>query len=171
MNTDHNPEFDSLYGELRRIARGAMRGERPTHTLQPTALVHEFLLKLPSSAIVTPEQKAECLRWAPRVMRQILIEWARRRGAKKRQGGQRVEFDLIDIEAGTLIPTPSLEHLAEALTQLWIEHPEWAEVIELTFFFGMTQEEISQTLNRPIITVQRHKASGLHWLREYLSSQ
>jgi RNA polymerase sigma factor (TIGR02999 family) len=194
MNNQYDPDFEKLYAELRRIAHFAMKGERPNHTLQPTALVHEYLLRLPDGPNVTCEAKENCLKFAPRAMRNILIDWARKKMSKKRDGGQRIEIDLVDAEFNS-IHIADFEQLHELLKELENEHPRWASVINMTYFMGLSETEIGPvlesiqretmqqtkkgtseieirtTLDFSVPTIQRYKRKAKDWLKARIENE
>jgi len=140
------PAVDDAYAVMRRVARRLFRGERSDHTLQPTALVHEAVIKLMQSG-VDFSKPDELVRYAARVMRQVLIDHARRAGAQKR-GGDLVHFPLDEREvaAATRGGGPSLVDLEDAMRELWNRHAESAQVVELRLFGGLTNAECARNL-------------------------
>lgn len=137
--------FSLVYEELYRIARSQMAGQKPSHTLQPTALVNEAYLKLCASADRDVRDRAHFLRLASKVMRQILVEHARRKSAFKRDAcGERVEFEALADEyerrAGGLVA------LDAAIERLEERDPELARLVELRFFGGRSTTEIAAIL-------------------------
>lgn len=127
-----------VYDELRAIASRQLTRERPGHSLQPTALVHEAFLRL--GVDQQYESRAHFLAAASQAMRRILIESARRKG-RVRHGGlaEHQSIDLDDIAAPA--PESELVALGEALERLAVERPRQARLVELRFFGGMTQAE------------------------------
>jgi RNA polymerase sigma factor (TIGR02999 family) len=152
-----------VYDELRRIARNQVRRERPGQTLQPTALVHEAWLRLMSSRGLSPENRAHFLGIAANAMRQILVERARARHAQKREG-KRHRLTLHEgmlRDAGRPI---DIEALDEALTRLAASQPEYARIVELRFFAGLTVEEAAEVLNISPATLKRRWTLAKAWL-------
>jgi RNA polymerase sigma-70 factor (ECF subfamily) len=145
----------ALYDELRRIAARHLRGERPEHTLQATALVHEAYLRLFAD---TPRQfagKVHFLAVASRVMRQVLVDYARARATKKRSGDQRAEWTMnlaADSDAG--VEQLELLELDRALESLAGEDKSLAQLIEMRYFGGMTAEETAEALGQSVHIVR-----------------
>ena len=156
-----------LYDELRSLARREMAGERPGHTLQPTALVHEAYVRLIGNTDQRFENRAHFHAAAAAAIRRILIEHARRRGRARRGGArQRVELD------GELLASPDRdEHLLaldEALRRLAELDPGHARLVELRFFAGMTLDEAAQVLGVSQSTVVRQWRLARAWLQAAL---
>jgi RNA polymerase sigma factor (TIGR02999 family) len=156
-----------VYDELRRIARNQVRRERPGQTLQPTALVHEAWLRLMSSRGLSAENRAHFLGIAANAMRQILVERARARNAQKRAGKRhRVTLDAGMLrDAGRPI---DIEALDEALTRLAESQPEYARIVELRFFAGLTVDEAAQILKISPATLKRRWTLAKAWLMREL---
>src|SRR5690242_21849220 len=129
-----------VYDELRKLATHFLRDEREGHTLQPTALVHEAFLRLRNVRDVKTENRAYFYGAAARVMRRVLVDHARRRGADKR-GGHRARADLTAALDQAIDVRMDLVALNDALDGLAAIAPEKAKVIELRFFGGLTIEE------------------------------
>jgi RNA polymerase sigma factor (TIGR02999 family) len=145
--------FEAAYGELRRLARGQLRRLRPGQTLTTTALVHEAFMKLVQSPVDTRD-RAHFLSLAARAMRQILVDYARRRGALRRGGDQRpatFEADAIPVEA----IAEEVLGIDRALTRLASLDERLARVVEGRFFGGMTEEELAEALGVTARTVRR----------------
>ena len=157
-----------VYDELRRIAARYLRRERPGHTLQATALVHDAYIRLVQDSQLSWQNRAHFCGIAARSMRQILVERARARGAEKRGGGRvRVTLDPeLSIAAG---PTLDLEVLDDALGRLEILDAELARIVEVRFFGGLTIEETAESLNLSAATVKRRWALAKAWLARELS--
>jgi RNA polymerase sigma factor (TIGR02999 family) len=157
--------FDLLSSELRALAADLMRSERPDHTLQPTALVHEAWLRLSSgegdSSFV---DRAHFLRTAGRVMRHVLVDHARGRVALKRGAGARPEP--LDVTLRALEGPDRVEILAldEALERLSEIDDAAARVVELRFFAGLAHGEVAEALGLSIPTVERHWRFARLWL-------
>jgi RNA polymerase sigma factor (TIGR02999 family) len=159
-----------VYGELRALAAASMRQERPGHTLQPTALIHEAYLQLVQQHLPDFESRAHFLGVAACVMRQLLIASARRQRAQKRGGGRRIEIGEDDV----LLPAPQAEELLavdEALDRLAAQDERKAKVMELKHFGGLSREEIALALGLTVPTVKRDIALGEAWLRRTLSGR
>ncbi|MFC7337476.1 ECF-type sigma factor [Haloferula chungangensis] len=153
------------YDELRRMAANKMASERAGHTLQPTALVHEAYLRLVDPDGEEPHwnSRAHFFAAAAEAMRRILIESARRKLSKKR--GERPEMTSFDEQQfETEVPSERLLAVDEAVTQLEREHPDFAAVVKLRYFAGMTVPEIAAALGNSESTVNRTWASAKVWL-------
>ena len=143
-----------VYRELRRIAAAYLRRERRDHTLQPTALVHEAYLRLIDQSIADCHSRAQFFAIAAKLMRQILVDHARRNRRIKRGGANKVALD----DAGDVRqqePQVDLLALNEALEKLTELDPRQGRIVELRFFGGLTEEEIAEILNVSTITVKR----------------
>jgi RNA polymerase sigma factor (TIGR02999 family) len=145
--------FEVAYHELRRLARGQLRRLRPGQTLTTTSLVHEAYVKLVESP-VPAEDRAHFLALAARAMRQILVDYARRRASLKRGGARRpatIDADAIPVE------TIADEMLAidRALTRLHALDERLARIVEWRYFAGMTEEEVADALGVTARTVRR----------------
>ena len=160
--------FPLVYAELRRIAAREMRHEKPGRTLQTTALVHEAYLRLLKDASLSFENRSHFLGIAARAMREILIERARARSARKR-GGEAVRLTLDD--ALVLTPAPSIDVLAldEALQRLARLDERHARVVELRYFGGLSVEETAAALNLSPATVKRAWTLARAWLYRELT--
>jgi RNA polymerase sigma factor (TIGR02999 family) len=162
-----NRLFEAVYGELRRISAGLMRRERPGHTLEPPALVHEAYLRLIAPASVTWEDRGHFFGFAARVMRQVLVDHARRRLAARR-GGDAVRITLAEglaSEQARVTDVLDLHELLEALAAL---DPRGAQVVELKVFGGLTTAEIAEVLGVSKRTVDDDWAVAKMWLRRRL---
>jgi RNA polymerase sigma factor (TIGR02999 family) len=142
-----------LYRELRGLAASHIRRERTDHTLQATALVHEAYLQMVDQTQVESHSRPQFFAIAANLMRQILVHHARKHGAAKRGGGNKVELD----EASAVVVQPSIDLIAldQALSTLAELDPRKARVVELRFFGGLTEEEIAEVLGVSAITVRR----------------
>jgi len=157
-----------VYSELRRLAVCSMRQERPGHTLQPTALIHEAYLELVGQRLPDFQNRSHFLGVAAHIMRQVLIASARRHRAQKRGGGDR-----DSLGDDVLLPTEQAEELLavdEALVRLAGQDQRKAKVMELKHFGGLTREEIAEALGVSLATVKRDIALGEAWLRRTLSA-
>jgi RNA polymerase sigma-70 factor, ECF subfamily len=152
-----------VYDELRRLARGYMRRERPEHTLQATALVHEAYLKLVRQRSVDWQGRSHFYGIAAQLMRQILIDHARRHLRAKRGGARSAEP--LD-EALVFAPAQSAElvRLDEALERLAKLDSRQSRIVELRFFGGMSVEETAEFLKVSPKTVKRDWSLAKAWL-------
>lgn len=156
-----------VYNELRRVAAAYMRRERAGQTLQATALVHEAYLRLAHAG--TPwHDRRHFVGIAARSMRQILVERARARGARKRWGGMnRVSMtESLQIAAD---PETMLPALDEAISKLEQMDPEQAKIVELRYFAGMSVEEAADAMGMSPATLKRRWALARAWLFRELS--
>jgi RNA polymerase sigma factor (TIGR02999 family) len=160
-----------VYQELRAIAGRLMRRERPGHTLQPTALVHEAFLRLTREAKVPWSDRSFLVAVAVRAMRQVLIEHARRRAAAKR-GGLGAERITLDDAIGFYDGAKTLDLLAvhEAIETLRGLHERQARVVELRFFGGLTIPETARVLGVGESTVEDDWVMARTWLGERLKA-
>jgi RNA polymerase sigma factor (TIGR02999 family) len=152
-----------VYDELRKLAAHKMANERPGHTLQPTALVHEAWLRLVGGEASKFENRTHFFAAAAEAMRRILVESARRKKRLK-HGGQleRVDFDAMELP----LPMPDDELLAldEALDRLSTVDSRAAEVVKLCFFVGLTQPQAASELGLSLSTVERLWSFARAWL-------
>src|SRR6266481_1108735 len=152
-----------LYDDLRRLAASYLRRERPDHTLQPTALVHEAYLRLVDQPEQNWQNRAHFLGISAHIMRQILVDHARKRYAAKR-GGREQPLTLDEsVLPGTQRPE-ELIALNEALVRLEAFDKRQSQVVELRFFGGMTEEEISHVLGISVRTIKRDWNVARAWL-------
>jgi RNA polymerase sigma factor (TIGR02999 family) len=159
-----------VYDELRRVAAAYMRRERPGQTLQATALVHEAYVRLLREQNTHWSNRAHFCAIAAGSMRQILVERARARRAKKRAGDWQ-RTTLGDVAGpGEGADTVDVEALDEALERLAALDPEQARLVELRFFGGLTIEETAEVLGISPATVKRSWAAAKAWLRRELES-
>lgn len=157
-----------VYDELRQLARNYLRRERPDHTLQPTALVHEAYLRLVGVGGLSWQGQAHFYGIAARVMRQILVQHARSRQAAKRGGQEeRVQLDAVAIP----VPQQAIDLVElDGLLRLLAEaYPRKAEVVELKFFGGLEAREIAEVLQTSEKTVLRDWSFAKLWLHEKLT--
>jgi RNA polymerase sigma factor (TIGR02999 family) len=155
--------FPILYGELRRQAGRYMRRERRCHTLQPSGLVNEAYLRLAGSPDLDWHDRAHFFAIASRVMRQVLVDHARRRKAAKREGCL-VTLDDADAPA---VPLDVLD-LESALAELDALDPRQARVVELRFFGGLDVDETADVLGLSARTVKREWKTARAWLQRRL---
>ena len=155
--------FRSLvYQELRRIAQHHLRQERPDHTLQSTALVHEAYLRLVRQAPAEVENRAHFLAVASRLMRQILVDHARGHRAAKRGGGLKLE--LQDAMAEQKAQNVDLIALDNALNELARLDPQQSQIVEMRFFGGLSIEDTAEVIGVSRTTVKREWATARAWL-------
>lgn len=157
-----------VYAELHRLAKGYMRKERAGQTLQTTALIHEAYLRLIDANRVEWQNRAHFFGVAGHIMRQILVAMARQRGSQKRGGGARQ----ISMDEGLVVTQQQDEDLVaidEALSALAEVDTRKAQVIELRFFGGLTEEETAVALKVSPETVRRDWRLARSWLRRKLS--
>jgi RNA polymerase sigma factor (TIGR02999 family) len=159
-----------IYRELRRIAAALMRSERADHTLQPTAVVHEALLRLMEGEPVSFENRSHFFALAARIMRRLLVDHARRRVAGKR-GGEGMQQ--IELEEGlALTPEQSNDVLAlhDALDQLEHLDARQARIVEMHYFAGNSVDEIAAVVGVSDRTVKRELQTARLFLRQQLQS-
>ncbi len=159
----------AVYDELRRVAAGFMHDERPDHTLQPTALVHEAYLRLADQRQSTWQNRAHLLGVFARMMRRILIDHASARFAAKRGGKDAVRITLDDDLEIYSHQEINLLEVDEALRNLEQLDPTQAKVVEMRFFGGLTIDEIAEALSISPATVSREWAIAKRWLQRELS--
>jgi RNA polymerase sigma factor (TIGR02999 family) len=158
-----------VYAELRRLARHYMAGERPDHTLQPTALVHEAYMRLADFRSLDWKNRVQFFAISAQVMRRVLIDFARSRVRRKRSGG-RERISLDEIANLSVHHDAALLALDDALTALASEHPRRCRVVEMKFFGGLSTDEISQSLAVSAETVQRDWKLAKLWLLRYMTA-
>ena len=154
-----------VYGELRRLAERYFRREHPGHTLQPTALVHEAYERLVGQRLPPWQNRAHFFGVAAQLMRQILVDHARRHQAAKRCG-QQVPLD--DVVVLAQARSAELLALDEAVTALATLDPRKGQIVELHFFGGLTVEETAQALGISAATVGRDLRLAKAWLSHEL---
>lgn len=158
-----------VYDELRAIAARYIRRERPGHTLQATAIVHEAYVQLIEQNGLHFENRGHFIGFAAHVLRRVLVRYARERNANKR-GGRLLRVTLAESESLALEQAPDLEALDGALTRLASLDPRKARVVELRFFGGMSGHEIAEVLGVGTATVGREWRSARAWLFAELSA-
>ena len=155
-----------VYDELHRIAHHYLRKERPGHTLQSTALVHEAYLRLQKQGAAPFQNREHFLGICAQLMRQILVDYARSRNAARRDGGFRLTLD--DALA---FKTRSVDMVAldDALKELEKLNQQQSRIVELRFFGGLSIEETSQALNLSPTTVKKYWAMARFWLHHQMN--
>jgi len=157
-----------VYDQLRRIADGALRQERPDHTLSATALVHETYLKLAQLDRISWEGRAHFFGAAASAMRRILISYARTRNRGKRGGGA-AHVAVEDVVVAARERPEDLMALDEALERLAARNPRQSRVVECRYFAGMTVEETAAALGVSPITIKRDWTVARAWLHRELA--
>lgn len=156
-----------VYDELRRLAAAKLSRERQGHTLQPTALIHEAYLRLVEHNQERWHSRAHFFSVASHIMREILVDHARKHSAAKRSGGEAVTFDeavSFAPERGALVVA-----LDDALEELARFDERKSRLIELKYFAGLSGEELAQALGISISTVTRESRLAEAWLHRYLA--
>lgn len=158
-----------VYEELRRLADRYLRGERSASTLQPTAIVNEAYLRLVAQSLPDWESRAHFFGVAAHLMRQILVDHARRRkSAKRGSGAEKIPLqEVLDITPGA---SSSIEQVDDALTALAAFDERKAKVIELRFFGGFDLEEVAQALGISSATVVREQRTAVAWLHREVTA-
>ena len=159
-----------VYDELRRLGGGLLRRERPGHTLQPTALVHEAVVRLfRPDALSAAQGRAQFLAAAARAMRQVLVDHARRRAAEKRVEGQMREplDETLQFFAAQNLDILAVHEVLEPLAAL---HERQARIIELRFFGGFTVPEVAELLGVSVSLVESDVRKASAFLRSRLAA-
>ncbi len=156
-----------VYGELHRLARRYMRGERVGHSLQATALVNEAYLRLVDYKRMQWQDRAHFFAVSAQLMRRILVEHARRRNLKRGAGVQRVSFDeTVAVAGGPPIDFVALDRALDALAEI---DPRKVQVVEMRFFGGLSVEETAEVLKVSAVTVMRDWNTAKSWLYRALT--
>lgn len=156
-----------IYDELRRLAHRQRTRLRPSQTLDTTALVHETYLKLADRLAPNVAERGHVLAIAARAMRQVLVDYARERGAAKR-GGDAVVVPLDELSIAAAVEAEHLLRLDAALDRLAVEQPRAARVVECRFFAGLSEAETAGALRVSLRTVQRDWLEARAWLKSEL---
>jgi RNA polymerase sigma factor (TIGR02999 family) len=159
-----------VYEQLRRTARSLLRNERSDHTLQPTALVNDALMRLIGKECLEWQSRAQFFAVSSKIMRHILIDHARAHGADKR-GGEFQKISLDHVFAYEWRQADSFLSLNQALERLQEFDPRLCSVVEMRFFAGMTEEEISDVLKVSVRTVKRDWQFARDWLYREMTRQ
>jgi RNA polymerase sigma-70 factor (ECF subfamily) len=160
-----------VYGELRRMAGAYMQRERPGHTLQATALVNEAYIRLVGGEPGQWQNRAHFFAIAAHTMRQVLLEYARRRHAGKRGG---IDARKVDIDAELLIDEHKLQDVVaidELLDRLALLDPRQSRLVELRFFGGLNLEEAGEVMGVSPTTLKREWRLAKAWLSRELSTE
>jgi RNA polymerase sigma factor (TIGR02999 family) len=159
----------AIYEELRRLAASYMRRERPDHTLQPTALVHEAFIRLMGQERLEWQDRSHFFGVAAQMMRRILVDHARRSSATKRHGGHGVTLD--DSIADPATPSLEVLRVNDALNALAAIDPRQARIVEMRFFVGLSIDETAEVLGISSATVSREWTLARAWLHSDLSHE
>jgi RNA polymerase sigma-70 factor, ECF subfamily len=160
-----------VYDELRRLAGSYLKNERSNHTLQPTALVHEAYLRLLGQKEIAWQNRAHFFGVSARLMREILIEYARMKNRLKRGGEFKTQIALDDAVSFAGVKDFDVVSVDEALTKLEKLDARQARIVEMKFFAGMTIEEIAEVSEVSTATVKREWATAKLLLYKILHSQ
>ena len=147
--------LDRLYADLERMARGRLRASGDLTLLDARALVHEFYLRLQSAGELRFEDRAHFLAYAARVMRSIVVDVVRARGAARRGGGRRPLTLSTDLAGALGDPDATAQAVHEALAALESVDARLARIVEMRFFGGFAEEEVAAALGVGVRTVQR----------------
>lgn len=158
-----------VYDDLRALARLQLRGERPSHTLSPTALVHEAYVRLSGRDQLSPADRRHFFAIAAQAMRRVLIDHARAHRRGKRGGGV-TPLALDDAEFPGMDTADELIALDDALERLTAANERAARVVEQRFFAGLTLEETAEVLDVSLKTVQRDWLLARAWLRKEIAA-
>lgn len=158
-----------VYEELRRLADHYLRNEREAATLQPTALVHEVYIRLVAQSLPDWESRSHFFGVAAHLMRQILVDHARRKRSAKRGSGA-VKVPIEDVVTFAPGAERDIERLDDALNALAVVDPRKAKVIELRFFGGFSVEETGKSLGISVATVGREQRLAEAWLHREMSA-
>ena len=159
-----------VYDELHRQAERMMRRERQDHTLQPTALVHETFLHLVDQNRIQWQNRAQFFGVAARLMRRIVLKYARSYNTEKR-GGKSVRVPLDDAMPRVDVRAPELLALDEALTRLSALDPRQGQIVELRYFGGLTIDEVAECLQLSSATVKREARLSRAWLQREMGRE
>ena len=157
-----------VYKELRRLAHFELRKERPNHTLQSTALVHEAYFRLVGQDLPQWESRSHFFAIAAQLMRQILVDHARRRHASKRGSG----VCMLTLDDAVALPQRKdvdIVAIDDALNTLAEVDPRQSRIVELRFFAGLSLKEISDVMGIATATVQRDWTAARAWLHREIS--
>ena len=158
-----------VYDELRRIARRSLANHSPGSTLQPTALVHEAYLRLARHDAIEWENRAHFFALAARMMRQILVDHARKQSAEKRSANA-VSITVDDLPGTAGIPSLDILALDHAMQQLASLDPRQCRIVELRFFGGLSIEETAEVENISPATTKREWATARLWLYQAVAN-
>ncbi len=169
--------IEAVYTDLRKVARRYMAAERPGHTLQPTAVVHEVLLRMFQGAAGSGAWQPPAIDWQGRAhflgvvahqMRQVLIDHARRKRTAKRNFGIKISLKDMNAQPGDGTREFDFETLDQLLDLLETKDKAAAKVVELRFFGGLTDREAAEAMNTNLARVRRDWEFARSWLRRRL---
>ncbi|MCB1025040.1 MAG: sigma-70 family RNA polymerase sigma factor [Acidobacteria bacterium] len=162
--------FPAVYQELKRIAIGRLKRENHNHTLQPTELAHEAYLRLTEQNAKGFENREQFFALVSKMMRHILVDYARAKRSSKRGG----DMQKISLEK-TIVSMPEMDldvlALDEALKQLAKNDVQKCQIVELKFFGGLTTQEISDVVGKSSATIEREWAFSRAWLLKRLKNK
>ncbi len=158
-----------VYDELRRLASVYLRRKAAKQTLQPTSLVHEAYVRLADQSRISMQHRAQFFGLAAKVMRDILVDHARRRLSDKR-GGRQLHVSLSQVERKGYQPEFELLALDRTLRKLAKTNPQHSRVVELRFFGGLTIEETALAMSLSHATTERYWSFARAWLRRELAN-
>ena len=158
-----------VYDELRKLAASYLRRRSGSNTLQATALVHEAYVRLADQSSISMEHRAQFFGLAAKIMRDILVDHARKRISAKR-GGQQLRLSLTAADRFGSKPEVELIALDDALKQLATTNPQHSRVVELRFFGGLTIEETAMAMNLSHATTERYWSFARAWLHRELAA-
>ncbi len=160
-----------VYRQLRQIAAGYMRSERPDHTLQPTALIHEAYVRLVDQQLPQFKSRAHFFAISAQIMRQVLVDCAREHRASRRGAGLKDQLDdSVAVAADGGQPEDILT-IDAALAKLAMFDDRKAKIIELRYFGGLDRQEIADTLGLTLATLKRDLTLAEAWLRRELGAK
>jgi RNA polymerase sigma-70 factor, ECF subfamily len=159
----HGQLMDTVYGELKQLARAYLRRELPNHSIAPTALVHEAYLKLVDQRRVRWQNRHHFFGIAAQAMRRILVDRARAQKAARR-GARDLSVEPDELDTPQLSPGVDVLALDEALSRLEALEPRWSRLVELRFFAGLTVGETASVLGVSPATVKRDWSFARGWL-------
>jgi len=160
-----------VYSELRRIARRCLAGQKHNHTLQPTALVHEAYLRLVRCDSMSVRDRGHFFAMAAQMMRQILIDHARKAAASKR-GGNAITLTLEEVSGRSNKEAASLDLIAldDAMNELAVLDARQCKIVELRFFGGLSIEETAEAIDISPATAKREWATARVWLHRTMNN-
>lgn len=160
------PLFELIYPKLRQMAASLFRDESPGHVLQPTGVVNEFYLKFVRQQRLQFDDREHFYSLAARLMRRILVDYARQRHSVKRDGGIAVPLD--EGSAWTEAPGPDLVDIDRALEELQKIDQRKCRIIDLRFFLGFTSEETAEIMGSSKATVDRELRFARGWIQDWM---
>ncbi|MDA8744815.1 sigma-70 family RNA polymerase sigma factor [Rubripirellula amarantea] len=162
--------IQAAYNDLRQLAAGKMANERQDHTLSSTALVHEVSMKLLDDSRVPTESRGQFFAYASKAMRNLLIDHARTKGRQKR-GGDRQKFSFDEALVACDEQRDEFLALNSALEKLAELEPRKAQVVEMRYFGGLSNQEIASALETSLATVKRDWEVARTWLLKTLMDE